>query len=190
LLNPWVLAGALVAAIVIGAGGYHLGARVTAASYEADIIKAQQQKALDDAAVAASIDKTAATWAEKWRFAQSQLQVAENTHRIIYRNIKEKVPVYVTPKADAACIVPNGFVVLYDAAVSGNKPESVAAAYGVGPGDVDRPSGIPLSKIGSVSVDNADACSGWHDKLETCRAYVNTVTGFYNDLRSTVHVCK
>lgn len=190
LTNPWVLLGIAIVIAIASAGSYHIGSRVTAAGYEAAIIKADQQRAADNAEVAATIDKTAATWAEKWRFMQTQLQVAENTHRIIYNTIREQVPVYVTAKADAGCTVPLGFVVLYDAAVTGSEPQSVAAAYGIGPGDVDRPSGVTLSKVGAVSVSNADSCSDWRDKLQTCRAYVDSVTGFYNQLRSTVHVCK
>lgn len=190
LLNPWVLLGMLVAALAIGAGGYHLGAKVTAATYEANIIKADQQRATDNAAVAKTINDTAATWAEKYRFLTTQLQVAENTHRIIYNTIREEVPVYVTAKADAGCTVNNGFVLLYDSAFSGTKPEQLAAAAGPGPSNLDGPSGVSLSQVGAVSVDNADACDQWRDKAQSCRAYVNTVTGFYNDLKGSTHVCK
>lgn len=47
-------------------------------------------------------------------------QAAQDQIRTITQTLIEKVPVYVTPAADARCIVPLGFVREHDAAASGD----------------------------------------------------------------------
>lgn len=64
--------------------------------------------------------------------------------------IIQKVPVYVTAEADAACTVPAGFVRLHDAAAA-NAPLD-------DPGDTDaRPSGVALSAVAETVADNYTA---------------------------------
>jgi hypothetical protein len=61
------------------------------------------------------------------------------------QTVTEKVPVYVSAKSDAACILPWGFVRLLDAAASGADPDLVRAAIAPGQPD-DAASGIALSE--------------------------------------------
>ncbi|VVD78509.1 hypothetical protein [Pandoraea fibrosis] len=64
--------------------------------------------------------------------------------------IIQKVPVYVTAEADAACTVPVGFVRLHDAAAGNTPPDN--------PGDADaRPSGVALSAVAETVADNYTA---------------------------------
>lgn len=189
-MNPYIIIGFLVALIFVGITGYRIGEHVTEAEWQAKTIKAQEQAAADSVAVAKVISDTAARWAATYAAQQSKLQVAENTWHVIYRTIKEKVPVYVTQAADARCVVPNGFVVLYDSAFGGTVPEPAASAAGGGPVDMDGPSGVPLSQVANVSADNADACHGWEAKTQSCRVALKATTDFYNDLKGSVHVCK
>ncbi|MCI3205826.1 MULTISPECIES: hypothetical protein [Pandoraea] len=64
--------------------------------------------------------------------------------------IIQKVPVYVTAEADAACTVPAGFVRLHDAAAANTAPDN--------PSDSDaRPSGVALSAVAATVADNYTA---------------------------------
>lgn len=89
--------------------------------------------------------------------------------RIEYRTktIIEKVPVYVTPAADAACAVPVGFVRLHDAAASGGE-----AALPVAPGgSIDAPSGVALSAVAETVGLNYGAAYQWRAEALTWRAW-------------------
>ena len=64
--------------------------------------------------------------------------------------IIQKVPVYVTAQADAACTVPVGFVRLHDAAAANTAPDD--------PSDSDaRPAGVALSAVAATVADNYTA---------------------------------
>lgn len=64
--------------------------------------------------------------------------------------IIQKVPVYVTAQADAACTVPVGFVRLHDAAATNTAPDD--------PSDSDaQPSGVALSAVAATVADNYTA---------------------------------
>ncbi|RRW94293.1 hypothetical protein [Pandoraea apista] len=64
--------------------------------------------------------------------------------------IFQKVPVYVTAQADAACTVPNGFVRLHDTAAANTALDD--------PSDSDaRPSGVALSAVAATVADNYTA---------------------------------
>jgi len=74
----------------------------------------------------------------------------------------EKVPVYVSEKASAACVVPWGFVRLFDAAASGADLDAVRAAIAPGQPD-DAASDVTLSEAVAllatdlgIARDNAD----------------------------------
>lgn len=92
--------------------------------------------------------------------------------RIVYRDGKtiiQKVPEYVTVKADAACTVPMGFVSLHDHAVRaanlGEKTAPLGAdAASASPADAlpvpewaDLPAGLPISAVAAVATQNATA---------------------------------
>lgn len=72
--------------------------------------------------------------------------------RIEYRTqvLTKEVPVYVTQAADTRCVVPVGFVQLYDAAASGS-PTGAPPTPG---GSVEAPSGVPLSAVLETDVAN------------------------------------
>ena len=65
--------------------------------------------------------------------------------------IIKEVPVYVTTKDDAGCVVPLGFVREYNAAWSGTPAGP--------PAESDRgPSGNPLSAVATTDAANAETC--------------------------------
>ncbi|MEW6612722.1 MAG: hypothetical protein AB1409_08275 [Pseudomonadota bacterium] len=74
--------------------------------------------------------------------------------------IIKEVPVYVPVEADAACVVPRGFVRLHDAAATGRLPEPAGAADAA-------PAGVALSTVAGTVADNYERC---HENAEQLRA--------------------
>ncbi|MNC37109.1 hypothetical protein D3C75_856630 [compost metagenome] len=75
------------------------------------------------------------------------------------KTIIQKVPVYVSAKADAACTVNAGFVRLHDAAAHAlPAPEPSGAAD-------DAPAGIALSAVGATTAANYAACNANAEQL-------------------------
>lgn len=90
-------------------------------------------------------------------------QAAEQSRiRIVTKTLIKEVPTYVTPKADARCVVPDGFVRLHDAAAAGVELPAVPDRAGQPP---DTPSGLELSSVGRTVVANYGACNGWRASL-------------------------
>jgi len=96
--------------------------------------------------------------------ARAQLASAAATRNQI-RTLIEKVPVYVSAKNDAACVVPVGAVRLLDAAASGISLDAARAAIAPGQPD-DAASDVALSEIArllaadlGIARENADQLS-------------------------------
>jgi hypothetical protein len=87
------------------------------------------------------------------------------------QTVTEKVPVYVSAKSDAACILPWGFVRLLDAAASGADPDLVRAAIAPGQPD-DAASGIALSDFVALLAQNFGAARDNADQLSALQAAV------------------
>ena len=82
--------------------------------------------------------------------AREKTNVRTETVRIV-----QEVPKYVTPLADSRCVVPVGFVQHHDAAWG------LSALPPAAGGLVDKPSGIPLSRVESTVAENAGAAREW-----------------------------
>ncbi len=98
-----------------GVEGYRLGSRVAASAFNA-----AQIAAIADASAKARVQQLAADRISTnigLSFGGEQLRITGLTVTQI-----EKVPVYVTAKDDAACVLPDGFVLLHDAAAAGRDP--------------------------------------------------------------------
>jgi hypothetical protein len=65
--------------------------------------------------------------------------------------IIEYVPQYITAKNDAACIIPNGFVSLSNAAMQNRLPEPATTAN-------EEPSGVSLTEVSRNTVRNYTTC--------------------------------
>ncbi|USQ97224.1 hypothetical protein [Caulobacter sp. RL271] len=85
--------------------------------------------------------------------------------RTVTKTLTKEVPVYVTVQSDRACIVPDGFVRLHDAAADG------AALPGSASGSVEAPSGIPLSVVGETVVVNYGVAHEWLAEVIAWRAW-------------------
>jgi hypothetical protein len=85
--------------------------------------------------------------------------------RTVTQTLTKEVPVYVTVESDRACVVPDGFVRLHDAAAHGT---AVPAAPG---GPVEAPSGIPLSAVAETMVANYGVAFEWREEALAWRAW-------------------
>lgn len=87
--------------------------------------------------------------------------------RTVTRTLIREVPVYVTPDADARCVVPAGFVRVHDAAAAGRPvPEPAGVAD-------DAPSGLELSAVAAAVAENyGDVCQANARQLSDLQAWV------------------
>lgn len=73
--------------------------------------------------------------------------------------IVKEIPVYVSAKADAACVVPAGFARVHDAAAANlPAPEPLGAAD-------EAPSGIALSAVAETTAGNYATCNETAERL-------------------------
>jgi len=127
------------------------------AKFAADAQKARAER---DAAVRGRQDAIAAAYQDGLNHSQP-----------ITQTIIQKVPVYVSAKSDAACVVPWGAVLLFDAAASGSDPGAVAAAIAPGQPD-DAASPFHLSDLVALYAKNLGAGRDNADQLSALQAAV------------------
>lgn len=85
----------------------------------------------------------------------------------------QKVPEYISKDSDAKCVVPNGFVVLHDAAAKGEVPDSTR--------DVNEAaSGVALSTVGKTVTENYTTCHQNVEQLKSLQEWVRTQEKIYN----------
>lgn len=82
--------------------------------------------------------------------------------------IVKEVPVYVSPEADAACVLPRGFVRLHDAAAAGRVPEPAG-------GSDAAPAGIALSTVAGTVADNYERCHENAEQLIGLQAWITEI---------------
>ncbi|MFZ6819858.1 hypothetical protein [Undibacterium sp. Ji22W] len=81
--------------------------------------------------------------------------------KTIYLNgeeIEKSVKDFISPVADARCIVNTGFVRIHDAAWTNTPAGDVASSDG-------EPSGVSLVEVGEAEAHNAKACFAWREKV-------------------------
>jgi hypothetical protein len=98
---------------------------------------------------------------------------AQEKIRTVTRIIVEKVPTHVTPKADAACAVSNGFVRLFDAAASGTDPDALPGAAGESD---DAASGVTLSQIAALSAEHDGQYHAVAEQLNALQNWVRAMS--------------
>lgn len=138
--NRWIqLATGIFAAYAVGFGmGHH-------------------QKTLEDAAAALrgatrAVQAAAATSVIDQHTASQTAKTQDNTHAILQR-----VPIFISRKADDQCIVGRGAVQLLDLAAANAVPGAAVSLPATDPGlaDADADSGVTLSAIISANTVNA-----------------------------------
>lgn len=161
-LGRQILAGLTIALVLtmllLGLRGHWIGQGVAKEQRaEAARLKAAQSK------VAKREDKAAKITADVGADLQkNRVQIAYRTRVLI-----KEVPAYVSPAADAECVVPAGFVRLHDAAALG----SPTGVPGPARGPVDAPSGVPLSAVAATVVGNYGVAYDWRAEALSWRAW-------------------
>lgn len=91
-----------------------------------------------------------------------KLDASEAKARKLREALDAQTTIYVTPKADAQCIVPNGFVRLHDLPIEARPSAPTSSeSFTIPSGrseDVDSPSGIALSEVGRTVAYNYTTC--------------------------------
>lgn len=160
MIAIWTAAQAFLAPILKALADWRVLAVIAVAVF--GLWGLHETRRADGLAVAKNASDAALVAAEKAaKLLASQTKIsdkAEATQIIVQHDIQvqtrtviQKVPVYVTPEADARCILPVGFVRLYNAAATGADPAAVPDPAGRPDG---APSGIACSEVAADLADN------------------------------------
>lgn len=152
----------LLAALGAGAWAMHHWDEGTIADLKlAD--QAAQTRALSNA-LARQKREDRATLAAALKDAAAQTRIVTLT-----KTIKERIPVYVTAKSDAACIINHGFVRVFDAAAGGVDPAELPGTAGE---PDDAPAAVTLSGVAALSADNDAAARANAKQLEDLQDWI------------------
>lgn len=90
-----------------------------------------------------------------------KLTASERRRKQLEKDIEKSAKQLVSPKADAACVVPAGFVRLHDGSAEADQttPSQATPISRGGQADDDSPSGIALSQVGQVIAINYQECA-------------------------------
>ena len=124
--------------------GYERGRGIAILEQQAVNAKAIAKAAED--ARALGIAEGNITFTAGQNFAEAQTKIVTRT----ITRIRE-IPVYVTPKADAACAVPVGFIRLHDDAANDHQGATIPDAAGE---SLDSTSDAKLSEVSAAIVSN------------------------------------
>jgi len=97
---------------------------------------------------------------------------AQTANANLQAEINRKVTTYVSPKSDAACVMPWGAVRLLDAAASGSDPSAVAARVAPGVSN-DSTSDVTLSEAITLLTDDLSIARDNADQLKQLQAAVS-----------------
>jgi hypothetical protein len=148
------LIGALVAYVLI------TGHRIANAEARATTAESGERAARDDLTNRKVSERIVTQYVDRVQF------VHERGATLI-----QKVPVYVTAQADAACTLSRGFVRLHDAAAtSATLPDRRGAADA-------QPSGVALSAASGVIVGNYTTCHATTEQLTALQSWVRANGG-------------
>lgn len=126
--------------------------------------RTKDQKA--QAAAEAQVAKAAAAQAASADALRLKLNAALADNSTRTQTLIQKVPYYVTRKADAACTINRGFVQLWNGGAGG--PGATAQAPG---GPVEAPSGVALSDVARADAANYGVAYDWRAEALTWRAW-------------------
>ena len=155
-LVPWpyrLLIVAVLAAALVGVG-WVKGASHVQAEWDAEVVKQSLTVATVEKEQAEATVRVVTEYVDRVKIVR---QAGET--------IIKEVPVYVPAQADAACVVPRGFVRLHDAAAQGVVPEPA--------GNSDAaPAGIALSAVAGTVAENYTACRENAEQLIALQSWI------------------
>lgn len=98
--------------------------------------------------------------------------------------LKHVTQTYVTPKGDASCVLPSGFVLLYNQTIRADAGTGAPLLTVPSGFDVDAPSGLPCSTAASlISANNLDAVK-YRQALMTWQSWYNANAKAIQDYQS------
>ena len=159
--NPLIQYAGVMLAVALSIFLIYQKGRVDERAHQANAAAKAQASA---ARVAAKQDAKAADLSAEVRQATVEKQIE---YRTITKTLIKEVPKYVTAEADAACVIPVGFVRLHDVAAGSGQALFPPAAGG----PVDAPSGLDLSAVSSTVVANYGTAHLWRAEAEGWRAW-------------------
>lgn len=128
------------------------------------------------AAAEAEVQKQAKAQAASAERFKAQLAAAQAAQGVRTQTLIQKVPVYVSRKADARCVVNTGFVRLWDSGASG--PGAAPDASG---GPLEADSGFALSDLAQADLANYGVAYGWKAEAMTWRAWAADLLAHWSD---------
>lgn len=87
-----------------------------------------------------------------------------------FTTLRRKVPTYVTPAADARCVVPLGFVRTLNQGIAGRNRRAPEVPGGAGRSD-EAASGLALSDVADQLLGGFEAPYAWRAEAETWRSW-------------------
>lgn len=164
-INPWMIVAAMVALLASFGAGVYSGHHYGWLQEQAVVATAAKETLAQTVAQDTATQAIAATAA-----------VAQDKIRVITRTITKEVPVYVTAKADSACVVPRGFVRVFNGAAAGVAPVPDPA----GQSD-DAPAGVGLAAVADATAGNFGTCRATAQTLSDLQAWVRAMQARWND---------
>lgn len=156
---------AFAIALILGAT-YFAGVKNTTDKYEAkiQIIKNEAQQKIIDAQT--DLKKKTDQYDKEKIYIAEQFEEYRKTHPVIKT---KEVKIYVTPEADARCVVPTGFIRLHNHAASGS---TALPAVNDGEQSNDSPTKLALSSVGEVVAENYNRCLLEFEKIKALQATI------------------
>lgn len=151
---------ALGVLIIIGIGifawGWHVGTDHMQAKWDAEKVAMKATVAIVEAKQAEVSTQVVIKYVDRVQTIQGAT-----------KTIIQKVPIYVTAKADAACPIPNGFVRLHDAAAEDSMQLPASS------GSVDgQASVVKLSDVASTVAGNYGICHANAEQMSELQDWV------------------
>lgn len=158
MIDPIPLPYRILAGVLLGlalcAAGFAAGAKVTGDHWRAKVAASERKTARIQQKQGEATVKVVTEYVDRIKV------VHEKGDTII-----KEVHTYVTPEADAHCIVPRGFVRLHDAAAANQIPGPAGTSDAA-------PSGIALSTTAGTIAINYERCAGNAEQLRGLQEWV------------------
>lgn len=160
-LSDWRVL-AVIAAVLALLWGLHETRR-------ADGAETARKAAVAALEAAQKVSKTVAAQTAVSNAAEQKQIVVQHDIQVQTRTVIQKVPVYVSPEADTRCILPVGFVRLYNAAALGSDPDAVPDPSGRADAAA---SGIACSTVAEDIADNFGTARSNAEQLKALLGWI------------------
>lgn len=122
----------------------------------------------------------------KQEIAKKEEESKEATSKVIVKYVErikvvketsdvqiKAIPQLISKDADAKCDVPNGFVVLHDAAAKNEIPDTTSGTNAAS-------SGIKISEVGQTVTENYGTCNTNSEQLKSLQEWIRAQQKIYN----------